>query len=155
MKRAHEREKWKEKVRCLYVIYGNARAHTVLNSIHFSLIFTRYMCLLWDPQSLSRRNIQWMVLVIPGMLCSSPFSRVLQSLYSHIYNHLYLPTLTLYSPNQTTLYIIYLYIHWQSENVDYTLGLDSLFKCDRDWYSKIFLAQKKRSILCGWNFHLF
>jgi len=32
-----------------------------------------------DPPSLSRRNIQCMVFVTPGMLCSSPFSRVLHS----------------------------------------------------------------------------
>jgi hypothetical protein len=64
-----------------------------------------------DPPSLSRRNIQCMVFVTPGMLCSSPFSRVLHSsLIPLPALHAHIPSPLLYfSPTKTLSFSCFFY----------------------------------------------
>ena len=114
--REREREREREMPR-------NEKKKWVVFTFHTPMLVRKFF-LFWDPKSLSRRNIQCMVFVRPGMLFLSPFSRVLHSQQSTLtLSHTHsLSPLPLFGHFKNILlhllvYYIYIYIYINSSVV--------------------------------------
>ena len=127
----------------------NEKKKWVVFTFHTPMLVRKFFPF-WDPKSLSRRNIQCMVFVRPGMLCLSPFSRVLHSQQSTLtLSHTHsLSPLPLFGHFKILLhllvYYIYIYIY-----ISIPLDLSIYEILEFPFLVCVFISLKIKNLICN------